>query len=67
MRQVFSQGIEAGQVGLVDALVLDENLKCLAHAFGVNQRLEKQAGAGLLAFAHPGGLQVGEIAVSREA
>ncbi len=52
---------------LVDAFVLDENLKCFAHAFGVNQRLEKQAGADLLAFGHSWGLQVGEIAVAREA
>ena len=50
-----------------DAFVLDENLKCFAHAFGVNERLEEQAGAGLLDFGHGWGLQVGEIAVARQA
>ena len=51
---------------LFDAFVLDENLKCFAHAFGVNQRFEKQAGAGLLGFGHIWGLQVGEIAAAGE-
>jgi hypothetical protein len=54
-------------VRLVDAFVLYENLKGLAHAFGVNQRLEKQSGANLLTFAPSRGLQVGEFALSREA
>ena len=52
---------------MFNPLVLDQNLKCFAHAFGINQRFEEQAGAGLLGFAHGWGLQVGEIAVAREA
>ncbi len=62
-----SQGLEAGKLRRFDAFVLDEDLKCFAHAFGINQCLEEQAGAGLLAFSHGGGLQVGEIAMAREA
>jgi len=66
-QQDFLEGIEAGEVRLFNTFVLNENLKCLAHAFGINQRFEKQPGAGLLGFAHGGGLQVGEIAVTGKA
>ena len=51
---------------LFDTFVLDENLKCLAHAFGINQGFEEEAGAGLLSFGHGCGLQVGEFAVARQ-
>ena len=50
-----------------NAFVLDENAKSLAHSLRINQRLEEQPGAGLLAFAHRGGLQIGEIAAPSEA
>jgi hypothetical protein len=56
------QRIKAGQVRLCDALVLDENLKCFAHPFGIDQSFEEKPGAGSLAFAHGWGLQVGESA-----
>ena len=42
---------QAREMRLRDALVLDENLKRLAHSFRMDQRFQQQAGANALDFA----------------
>ncbi len=53
-------------LGRFYVLVLYENLKCLAHAFRIDQRFKQQPCARTLALAHPFRLQFRKFTLPRE-